>query len=536
MRFGPVPLAEAEGAILAHAMAIAGHPLKKGHVLGAGDLAVLRAAGIETVIAARLEPGDVAEDQAAARAASGLARHGITAGAAFTGRVNLHAEVSGLLLVERDTVDRLNALDESVTLATLPPFAAVRAGQMVATLKIIPLAAPESVVAAWESISPPLALAPFRPCAAGLVQTELPSLKPSVLDKTARVTADRLAAYGSRLVIERRVPHRAEAVARAIGEVIAAGAGLVLVAGASAIIDRRDVVPEGIGLAGGEILQFGMPVDPGNLLLLGRIGATMVLGLPGCARSPKPNGVDWVLERLLAGQMIGPLEFAALGVGGLLGESPSRGLLREPARTTGAPRVAALVLAAGRSSRMGTNKLLIEIDGMALISRAVEAALAARAASVTVVVGHDAPAIRARLAGLPVAIVENPSYATGLSSSLRAGLAALPADMDGVLVCLADMPAIGAPLLDRMIDAFDPLQGREIVVPMRQGRRGNPVLWGRRFWPELARLTGDAGARHLIGADPEYLVELDCDDDAVLTDLDTPEAVTAYRAARASVD
>ncbi|HLY57786.1 MAG TPA: nucleotidyltransferase family protein, partial [Stellaceae bacterium] len=138
-------------------------------------------------------------------------------------------------------------------------------------------------------------------------------------------------------------------------------------------------------------------------------------------------------------------------------------------------------------------------------------------------------AVRARLAGHKVSFAANPDYALGLSSSLRAGLAALPADADGVLVCLGDMPGVDAPLLDRLIAAFNPTEGREIVVPVRDGRRGNPVLWGRRFLPALRTLTGDAGAKHLIGDHGEYVVEVDSPDDAPLTDIDTPAELAAWR-------
>jgi molybdenum cofactor cytidylyltransferase len=276
-----------------------------------------------------------------------------------------------------------------------------------------------------------------------------------------------------------------------------------------------------------------MPVDPGNLLLLGRIGGVSVVGLPGCARSRRLNGFDWVLRRLLAGLEIGPAEIARMGVGGLLAETPSRGLPREPrGDPAGPPRVAALVLAAGRASRMGANKLLLDIGGKSLVQRAVEAALQSGAAPVVVVLGHEAAAVRARLADYQVRFVTNPAFADGLSTSLKAGLAALPDDADGVVVCLGDMPDVEGALIARMIAAFNPLEGRGIVVPVRRGRRGNPVLWGRRFLSELTRTTGDTGAKHLIGEYADQIVEIEAGSDGVLLDLDTPESVEAYRARR----
>jgi molybdenum cofactor cytidylyltransferase len=535
--FGATPVDHALGAVLAHAVKLPGQPLRKGRVLSAADVSALTEAGIAEVIAARLEPGDVPEDLAAARAAALLGGSGISIGEAFTGRVNLFAETRGVLVLDRAAIDGLNGLDQSLTLATLEPYSVVVARQMVATVKVIPFAVPEAVLAAWAGQARPLRVAPFRGRPVGLIQTRLPTLKETVLDKTVEVTRQRLAALDCTLLGEMRVAHRAAEVAAAIGAMRDRGAELVLVAGASAIVDRRDVIPTGIVGAGGAVEYFGMPVDPGNLMLIGRVGDMPVLGLPGCARSPKLNGFDWVLHRVIADLPIGPQEIAGLGVGGLLAEIPSRPLPRaEIDRPTSAaaaaqPRIAAIVLAAGQSRRMGRNKLLIEIDGSAMVVRAVDAALASAAGPVIVVLGHQADAVRGLLAGRDVVLVENPDFAQGLSTSLKRGLAAVPATADGAVVCLADMPGIGRQLIDRLIAGFNPVEGREIILPTRNGKRGNPVLWGRRFFPELTSVTGDTGAKHLIGAYPEYLIEIEASDDAVLTDLDTPEALAAWTSA-----
>ena len=537
MIFGPIPVARALGAVLAHAVSAGEQRLKKGRVLGAGDLAALEAAGIAEVIAARLEPDDVPEDLAATRAAAGLVGPGLSAGAAFTGRVNLFAETAGILTLDRDEIDRLNRVDEALTIATLPPLTPVGPGQMVATVKIIPFAAEERHVAAWEAIArvrPPLGLAPFRARPVVLIQTLLPGLKASVLDKTVEVTRRRLAALGSPLATETRVAHTPEAVAAALGAALAEGAELVLIAGASAIIDRRDVIPAGLTAAGGRIVHFGMPVDPGNLLLLGAHGTVPVLGLPGCARSPKQNGVDWVLQRLLADLAVGPAEITGLGAGGLLSEIPSRPLPRaEIGQTAEAlphrPRIAALILAAGQSRRMGReNKLLLEVAGKPMVRQVAERVLASSARPVTVVLGHQPDAVRAALRGLDLRFVENPDYAEGLSSSLKAGLGAVPETADGAVVCLGDMPGVSPDLIDRLIAGFSPVEGRAILAPTRGGRRGNPVLWARRFFDELMGLSGDTGAKHLIGTYGEFLAEIEAPDDGVLIDLDTPAALAAY--------
>ena len=531
MKFGETPVDEAEGAVLAHSLKGAGFAFKKGRVLSAEDVATLTDAKIATVVAARLEPGDVTENRAAERIARALKGSGLSASAAFTGRVNLYAEQAGLVLLDQTRVDQLNLLDEAVTLATLPAFASVAEGQMVATVKIIPYAAPEATVAAAEALAvggePLLRVAPYHAPATWLVQSSVPGMKPSILDKTAEVTRARIEALGGTLLGERRIGHHAAEFAAAMQEGQHAGAGLVLAIGASAITDRRDELPAGLCDAGGRVLHLGMPVDPGNLLLLGELGGSPVLGLPGCARSPKLNGVDWILQRLAAGIEVTRGDIMRMGVGGLLSEIPSRPLPRDLA-VPRAPRVAALVLAAGRSTRMGRNKLLAEVEGRPLALRAIDAALASQAGPVLVVLGHEAAQLQDAIGERAVRLVEAPDYADGLSASLKAGLAALPDRIDAVIVCLADMPRVSAATVDRLIAAFNPAEGRRICVPTFQGQRGNPVLWDMAYVPEMATLTGDRGAKPLLDRHADVVCEVEMADDGVLLDLDTPEALAAY--------
>ena len=175
---------------------------------------------------------------------------------------------------------------------------------------------------------------------------------------------------------------------------------------------------------------------------------------------------------------------------------------------------------------MGTvNKLLIGVDGKPMVRHAVDAALDAGLSPVVVVIGHERDKVAAALAGLPVTFVHNPAYAEGLSTSLKTGLGALPPEAEGALVCLADMPRVTAAEIKRLADAFDPREGRAIVVPTRNGKRGNPVLWAKRFFDVMRAIAGDVGARHLIGAYPELVTEIEMEGDGVVTDIDTPQAL-----------
>lgn len=194
--------------------------------------------------------------------------------------------------------------------------------------------------------------------------------------------------------------------------------------------------------------------------------------------------------------------------------------------------IAAIVLAAGRASRMGRNKLLIDVDGRPLVARVADAALDAGLSPVVVVTGYEADRVGAALGERPVVLAHNPNFAVGMAESLKTGLAALPEETEGVLVCLGDMPDITAAHLSRIVAAFEAADAESICVPTRDGRRGNPVLLGRAYFPELRALSGDVGARGLIAKHADRVREVTMDDDAVLTDLDTDETLAAYRGKR----
>jgi molybdenum cofactor cytidylyltransferase len=534
MKFGSVAVAEAEGGIAVHSIRKAGMVLKKGTLIGPSEVAALRAAGIGEVVVARLEPGDVSEDQAAAEIAAAVAGEGVRVDRAFTGRANLFADGAGVLVVDKTAIDCLNLIDEAVTFATLPAFKPVVAGEMIGTVKIIPFAVAGAVrdatVAVARSKAPLIRVAPYRIRKVGVVSTVLPGLATKVIEKTLTVTAERLKPAGAAIVAERRVAHEQSAIAKAIEEVLREGAELVLVFGASAIADRRDAIPAAVAAVGGTVEHFGMPVDPGNLLLMAQVRGKPVLGAPGCARSPKENGFDWVLMRLLAGVAVPRETIAAMGVGGLLMEIVTRPQPRDEPVVTG-HNIAAVVLAAGRSTRMGgPNKLLAEIGGRSLVRIAVEQALASRAKPVIVVTGHERERVEAALKGLPVQLVHNPDFAQGLGGSVRTGIAAVPAAADGAIVCLGDMPQVDAALIDRLIAGFAPEQGALAVVPTIDGQRGNPVLWSRRFFPDLMAIEGDVGARNLINRYGEAVVEVPVTGKGALVDVDTPEALRGVKA------
>jgi molybdenum cofactor cytidylyltransferase len=529
VKFGPVPIDEAEGAVLAHATAAGEKRFRKAHRLSGEDVAALKAAGVRGVVAAVLAEGDLGEDAAAAKIAAAMSHRNIEVKPAATGRVNLHAGASGVFTVDAAMIDAINGVDPAITIATLAQYAPVEKGQMVATVKIIPFAVAASLVESVVKICAGreiFAVNAYRPITVGVIQTVLPGVKPSVLDKTLRVTEARLARSGGRLTAERRTPHEVAPVAAAATQ-LARDNDMVVIFGASAMSDFADVVPAAIQRAGGTVIRAGMPVDPGNLLVLGTLDGKRVVGAPGCARSPKENGFDWVLDRLIAGLEVTAGDIAGMGVGGLLMEIPTRPQPREPAPrpARAALKVDIVLLAAGRSSRMGgPNKLLALFDGEPLVRRTAGRALGSKAATTIVVTGHQRERVRSALAGLGVTFADNPDFADGLASSLKAGIARVAPDAAGAMIVLGDMPGVSSKDLDSLIDSFRRSGGHAVVRASHQGKRGNPVLLPRSLFSAVAHLEGDTGARHLVEAEGLDVIDVEIGQGASI-DVDTREAL-----------
>ena len=534
MRFGEIPVGEAEGAILAHSVKHKTGVFKKGRRLTSADIDLLKASDVAVIFAARLSDEDVPEDRAAETVAKAIAGDGTLVQAPFTGRANLHARGRGLVVIDQDRVKAFNRVHESLTLATSAPFEIVEDRQMVATVKVIPFAVPREILEEGLSVigaDPLIRVENFKHRKAGLIITRLPQTKPSLIAKSEEAIAERIADLEGDLAETLIVDHAVMPVSEAVSRLHAKGLNPILIFGASAIVDRGDVIPAAVEQAEGEVVHLGMPVDPGNLMMFGRLEGASVIGVPTCARSPKLNGFDWVLARVMAGLHVSGQDIMDMGAGGLLKEIPSRPTPREgeEAKPQRAPKIAGILLAAGKSTRMGSNKLLTPISGKPMIRVSAEALLASSAGPVLVVTGHERERVEDALKGLDVSFIDNPAFATGLASSLKAGLAAVPKDIDGVVVALGDMPLVAGRHVNRLIAAFNPAEHRTIIVPVHGGERGNPVLWGRQYFQEMLSLEGDRGAKSLMDKHEDHITEIAMRSDAVLADFDTPQALARLK-------
>jgi molybdenum cofactor cytidylyltransferase len=537
MKYGDFELGDAEGVMLAHAIRLPQGRLPKGHVLNGEDILLLRDEGVQSVIAVRLGSDDLSEDEAAEQIARAIAPDNLRLSDATTGRVNIYADVDGLFVADKTVIDALNRIDPAITLACLADHVAVRAGDMVATIKIIPLSVERNLVDAAVEImrgAIPFQVKVYCPRSVTLIATELPSLKQSVMNRTAKLLAQRLAVSGSRLINEIRIPHDRRTVTEQLQAVVDRNndePAIIIVFGASAVSDPEDVIPAAIRAAGGVVDRVGMPVDPGNLLVLGHIGDIPVIGAPGCARSPKENGFDWILNRIMVGETPSEIDIGGLGVGGLLMEIPTRPRPRDTDGGSDKPvTVGAVLLAAGQARRMGAggpHKLLAEFDGIPLVRRSAQMLLDAGLTSVVAVTGYRKAEVEQALTGLDVRIAFNPDYESGMAGSLVCGFSdAGSARHDGILVMLADMPAVTAVQVSMLVDAFRKAGGNAIVRSMFEGKRGNPIILPRATYGAVLRLEGDIGARAIIEGSGLPVIDVDIGPAAHI-DVDTPEAVVA---------
>jgi molybdenum cofactor cytidylyltransferase len=337
MNFGPVPLEEAEGKILAHnIVGLNGKRVfRKGKALSAEDVTTLRELGRSSVYVAELQADDVDENSASRRVAEAVVGNNLRLSGPASGRTNLLAEAQGVLRIDPERLDRINECD-GITLATLTTHSVLNARQMAATVKIIPFAVPEDSVLDVENIAredgPIVTLDILERQKVGMIISGSPAIREK-LTKDFDPMTERVEALGSEIAHSDYIPleddHPEDGLATAIRQQYESGVDMIILVGQTAVMDWNDVTPRAVEQAGGKVEVLGVPVDPGNLLMLAYLDGIPVLGAPGCARSRKVNIVDWVLPRLLVGEHLFRSDVIKLGHGGLLDDFVGRTLARD---------------------------------------------------------------------------------------------------------------------------------------------------------------------------------------------------------------
>ena len=333
MKFKRSKIRDSLGCILAHSIKTKNGKLKKGQIISKIDIKELLDLNIENILVGQLDKDEVTENKAANIIANSIISKNIYKKQAFTGRCNLYSKENGVLEIPEQIINKINFINESITIATLPMWSLVKSNQMIATIKIIPFATKLKYLKKAQNYlnkySNKLKVHKLKNNKIGIIYTKYAHNKTDDPAKKSSVINSRIISLGSTINKEIICEHNENEIASSLKVLIKHKCNPILIYGASAIIDRSDVVPTGIKICGGQIDHFGMPVDPGNLLLLGRVKNTKIIGIPSCAKSPKLNGFDWVLWRILSGLNIQAKDIQSLGVGGLLKEIPSRPQPRE---------------------------------------------------------------------------------------------------------------------------------------------------------------------------------------------------------------
>ena len=522
---------ESLGSVIAQTYNLPGKTISKGTFVTSEIVEYFKEGEVQNILCAVPDNGDIHEDEAANIISNEIDRSHIYTEGASTGRVNFKSRSLCLVRYKRDLIKKVNLVDESIAFSIVEHNQLLAKNDLIATLKIIPFFTQKKYV---DQVISKLAknelfkTHSLNKKEVSLIQTSFDWQKKSIFKATSNVTRNRLEALDCSLNEEKLIRHDYEVLRSEIKSSVESGIDILLLSGASAIIDRSDHIPKAILSEGGEIIQYGLAVDPGNLLLLGKIGKTTIIGMPGCARSPKLNGFDWVLQLLMADIPINREELADMGAGGLLMEIASRPLPRALAKSVSKreKKVMGVILAAGNSTRMGKdNKLLRKIGDAPLIRNTAIEMLKSDLDTCSIVLGYQSDKVADVIKDLNINLILNPLWKEGQASSLRAAINTLDSTYSDLLIMLGDLPGIKSSHINSIIEEHLLTDNRrsKITIPSFKGQKGNPVIWGRSFFHDLSNLEGDIGGRTLFSEHPAAINILEMDDPWVVKDADTPE-------------
>nr|ADI18957.1 molybdopterin biosynthesis enzyme [uncultured Rhodobacterales bacterium HF0010_10C01] len=532
---------ESLGSVIAQTYNLPGKTISKGTFVTSEIVGYLKEGEVQNILCAVPDDGDIHEDEAANIISNAIDRSHIYIDTASTGRVNFKSRSLCLVRYKRDLIKKVNMVDESIAFSIVEHNQLLAKNDLIATLKIIPFFTQKKYVDQVLSILDKNELFKthnLNKKEVSLIQTSFEWQKKSMFKATSNVTRNRLEALDCSLNEEKLISHDYNLLRSEIRSSIESGIDILLISGASAIIDRSDYIPKAILSEGGEITQYGLAVDPGNLLLVGKIAETIIIGMPGCARSPKLNGFDWVLQLLMADIPVDKEELAEMGAGGLLMEIASRPLPRALSKSVNKreKKIMGVILAAGNSTRMGKdNKLLKNIDGAPLIRKIALEITKSDLDGCSIVLGYQSDKVADVIKDLNINLILNPLWKEGQASSLKAALNSLTSSYSDLLIMLGDLPGIKSGHINRIIKEHLSSENRrsKITIPSFKGEKGNPVIWGRSFFHDLSNLEGDVGGRVLFGQHPAAINLIEMDDPAVVTDTDTPEDFKSFLVNRA---
>ena len=324
MQFGSIKLEKSEGSILAHSIKLENLNISKGTLLTENHIMDLRSKGVQSVVVARLENGDIEENKSAIIVSKAFSHNSLIFSKANTGRINIFSKHDGLLIYSVSSLISFNLIDEGIALALLTQNSFVKKKQLIGTLKVIPYSLPKKTILKFRRFENLIIIKAVKEKKFSLIQTSHKNMKESLYKKTSIETKKRVENLSCFLLDDTICEHNEKELTSKISSIIKKDIDILLISCASAVSDRNDILPKSIMNLGGNIIHFGLPVDPGNLLILASLNNKLIVGMPGCARSPSLNGLDLILRMLVTDIKIDKKIIASLGVGGLLKDTRLR--------------------------------------------------------------------------------------------------------------------------------------------------------------------------------------------------------------------
>ena len=496
------------GYLLMHSVFLKDGRIRKGKIIDQDDIRMMEKSNISKVYVGEFEEGDISENSASSLIAKAIAKSQFSISPTLSGKTNITSTADGLIEIDEEKVTKLNSLSPNIAVSTLNNHDVVYRGDHIISIKIISYVISSSdlkKIINFLKKNKIIKLKNFTSMRFGVIYTTAKNEKRSLVEKTKKSIKSRISDYNSTIMHESVIPHDYGSLKAKIEQLIESDINCILLFLSTSITDVNDIVPSVINNLGGAVKSFGMPVDPGNLTLSGKINEVDIIAAAGSARSDTLNGLDWHLNCIHANIAVTQAMVNSLGVGGLLKDIDFAVKRKRVSKTidTKKSNIAAVVLCAGESKRMGSkNKLLLKVEGKTLIKNYIDNISKSNVSEIVIVTGHQSSEIEKELDGYDLKFIYNEKYREGMSTSLNTGINSLSKNINAAIICLPDMPMIGIYEINKLIEYYNPKIGHEICVATYNDQRGNPVLWDKKYFKKLMQITGDKGGRYLL---PKFL-------------------------------
>ena len=538
MEFKNFPLYDALGVITCSKISLGNRFIASGKMLDYSDISALRSAGYSFVSGAKLSSSDVVKSTAITKIASVVAGENTAYYLDDDNRCFIYAEKNGIANINQERINRFNNLGLEVILATAPVFHQAVKGQLLAVISIIPPAITEDVLQQYLQttfgMGALVSVLAYKPKKVYFIQSSNPKKNEEYEKNILTNITARLDALGVGISYNAHCEHLLEKIENEISKALYSDAEIIIISGAVANYHKEDVLMKALVDAGADIIASYIPSFPSaNIIIADYKKHKQIVVLPeGCDKSDY-NAVDLILKKLVAGYPLNKDELFNLGAGGLLAREVWQPIdidkldgLVKVAADENSSGIAAIILAAGKGSRIGgDNKLLYEIDDETIVTKVVKAALASKASPVIVVTGFEQEFIADELKDKDVKLVYNSDYASGINTSIRTGLESLNNAVRGAIIIPADMPFITSDHLNRLIDAFDPLNKKALCVSTYKKVKVNPALWARKLFDNVKIIPENAKVHPVLVEHSDYIAEVPLLNDNEALDINTKKDI-----------